>query len=327
MVISMKKYIILILLLLFPFNTLAYSNYIIPGGQSLGIEVKNNGVIVIGFYRVNGKLNSNGLKVGDIIVKVNDIDISSIDELLDGIENNIVDNKINVTIKRDSKYINKELELERINGVYKTGLYVKDSIIGIGTLSYIDPTTKIYGALGHEIIESTSNKLIEVKTGSIFKTSITTIDKSVNGVAGTKNAKFYNNISYGSVVKNTNKGIYGIYNSDISKYSTLEVGGYEDIKLGKAYIKTVILGEEIKTYEIEIDKKNNNETKNIHFKIVSEDLIDKTGGIVQGMSGSPIIQDNKIIGAVTHVVIDNPTTGYGILITNMLEEGEKILSN
>lgn len=323
----MKKYIILILLLLFPLNTLAYSNYIIPGGHTLGIEVNNNGVIVIGFYRVNGKLNSNNLKVGDVIVKVNDNEISSIDELLDGIENNIVDNKINVTIKRDSKVIDKELELEKVNGVYKTGLYVKDSIIGIGTLSYIDPTTKIYGALGHEIIESTSNKLIEVKTGSIFKTSITTIDKSVNGLAGTKNAKFYNNINYGTVVKNTNKGIYGIYNSDISKYDTLEVGKYDDIKLGKAYIKTVILGEEIKTYEIEIDKKNNNETKNIHFKIVSDELIDKTGGIVQGMSGSPIIQDNKIIGAVTHVVVDNPTTGYGILITNMLEEGEKILSN
>lgn len=323
----MRKFIILLLLLLFPFNTLAYSNYIIPGGQSLGIEVNNNGVIVIGFYRVNGKLNTNNLRVGDVIVKVNDSSVSSIDELLDGIENYIINNKINITIKRDNKLIDKELELEMVNGVYKTGLYVKDSIIGIGTLSYIDPTTKIYGALGHEIIESTSNRLIEVKTGSIFKTSITTIDKSINGVAGTKNARFYNNINYGSVIKNTNKGIYGFYTGDISNYDTLEVGTYNDIKLGIAYIKTVVSGEDVMTYEIEIDRVNSNDTKNIHFKILNEDLIEKTGGIVQGMSGSPIIQDNKIIGAVTHVVVDNPTTGYGILITNMLSEGDKLLDN
>lgn len=324
----MKKYIILLILLLFPINTLAYSNYIIPGGQTLGIEVKNKGVMIIGFYRVNGRLNNNNnLKVGDVIVKVNNNEVNSIDNLLKEIENNIKDNKINITLKRDNKIVEKEIELEKVNGIYKTGLYVKDSIIGIGTLSYIDPSTKIYGALGHEIIESTTNKLIEVKTGSIFRTSITTIDKSINGVAGTKNAKFYNNINYGTVVKNTNKGIYGMYTSDISNYDTMEVANYKDIELGNAYIRTVISGEEIKTYEIEIDKINNNDTKNIHFKIVSEELIDKTGGIVQGMSGSPIIQNNKIIGAVTHVVVDNPTTGYGILITNMLEEGEKALGN
>lgn len=323
----MKKFIILLIILLFPFSVLAYSNYIIPGGQSLGIEVNNNGVIVIGFYRVNGRLNSNNLRVGDVIVKVNSSSVSSIDELLDCIEKYIINNRVSITIKRDDRFIDKELELEMVNGVYKTGLYVKDSIIGIGTLSYIDPSTKIYGALGHEIIESTSNRLIEVKTGSIFKTSITTIDKSVNGVAGTKNARFYNNINYGSVVKNTNKGIYGFYTGDISGYDSLEVGSYNDIKLGIAYIKTVISGEDVMTYEIEIDRVNNNDTKNIHFRILNEDLIEKTGGIVQGMSGSPIIQGNKIIGAVTHVVVDNPIMGYGILITNMLSEGDKLLDN
>lgn len=327
MVVYVKKFIILLIILLFPFSVLAYSNYIIPGGQSLGIEVNNNGVIVIGFYRVNGRLNSNNLRVGDVIVKVNSSSVSSIDELLDCIEKYIINNRVSITIKRDDRFIDKELELEMVNGVYKTGLYVKDSIIGIGTLSYIDPSTKIYGALGHEIIESTSNRLIEVKTGSIFKTSITTIDKSVNGVAGTKNARFYNNINYGSVVKNTNKGIYGFYTGDISGYDSLEVGSYNDIKLGIAYIKTVISGEDVMTYEIEIDRVNNNDTKNIHFRILNEDLIEKTGGIVQGMSGSPIIQGNKIIGAVTHVVVDNPIMGYGILITNMLSEGDKLLDN
>lgn len=323
----MKKYIILLILIIIPLNIFAYSDKIIPGGQTLGIEVKNNGIIVIGFYRVNGKLNNNNLKVGDIITKINGIEVSTIDEMVDLISKNIKDNQINLTIKRNNKEINKEFILENIDGNYKTGLYVKDRITGIGTLSYIDPETKIYGALGHEIIENTTNKLIEVKTGSIFKTSITTIDKSVKGLAGTKNAKFYPSINYGSIISNTNKGIYGIYNTDISNKDTLEVGKFEDIKAGKAYIRTVIKGNKEEDFEIEIDRLNNNDIKNIHFKISSKDLLDKTGGVVQGMSGSPIIQDNKIIGAVTHVIIDNPATGYGILITNMLEEGEKLLKN
>ena len=313
--------------MLMPLNIFAYSDKIIPGGQTLGIEVKNNGIIVIGFYRVNGKLNNNNLKVGDIITKINGSNVHNIDEMVDFISKNINDNKVTLTISRDNKEINKEFVLENIDGNYKTGLYVKDSITGIGTLSYIDPETKIYGALGHEIIETTTNKLIEVKTGTIFKTSITTIDKSVKGLAGTKNAKFYPSINYGTVTSNTNKGIYGIYKSDISDKKVLEVGKYHDIKAGKAYIRTVINGNKEEDFEIDIDRVNNNDVKNIHFKITSTELLNKTGGVVQGMSGSPIIQDNKIIGAVTHVIIDNPSTGYGILITNMLEEGEKLLKN
>lgn len=322
----MKKYIILLLILLLPFNVLAYSDKIIPGGDTLGIEVKNKGVIIVGFYRVKSKLNKNNLKVGDTILKVNNEEVTCIDNMIKLIENNIKDNKVTITIKREEKELEKEIEIDKVDGVYKTGLYVKDNIIGIGTLSYIDPETKIYGALGHEIIESTTNKLIEVKTGKIFKTSIKSIDKSVKGLAGTKNAKFFSNINYGTIVSNTNKGIYGIYDYDIANKQTLEVGTYKDIKLGTATIRTVVNGEKIGNFDIEIDRVNNNDTKNIHFKITSPELIDKTGGVVQGMSGSPIIQDNKIIGAVTHVVIDNPLTGYGILITNMLEEGEKVLN-
>ena len=138
-----------------------------------------------------------------------------------------------------------------------------------------------------------------------------------------KNAKFYSNTKYGNITKNTIKGIYGTYTKDISKQNTMQVGSYYDIKLGKATIRTVIKGEEVKNYEINIDKVATGKIKNIHFVITDEELINKTGGVIQGMSGSPIIQDNKIIGAVTHVIVDNPVTGYGILITNMLEEGEK----
>ena len=306
----MKKLLILLMTII-PLNVLAYSDYIIPGGNTLGIEVNSNGVMVIGFYKINNKFNKNKLKIGDTILMVNGENVSSIDDLVTKIEDNVKDNKVVLTI------------IINIDGKYKTGLYVKDSITGIGTLSYIDPETKIFGALGHEIADSTSGSLIEVKTGSIFRSSVTSIDKSTKGYAGTKNAKFYSNDKYGVINKNTKKGIYGIYNGDILGLETMKVGPLNEIKEGTAYIYTVLNGEDIKKYEINIDRIVPGDVKNIHFEIISDELIKKTGGIVQGMSGSPIIQDDKIIGAVTHVIVDNPITGYGISIVNMLEEGEK----
>ena len=319
----MKRYLFLLISLILPLNVLAYSNYIIPGGETIGIEVNNNGVIVIGFYKIDNKLNKNKLKVGDNIIMVAGNKISTIDELVENIEKNVDNNKVELTIKRNNNVFDTTFELINIDGKYKTGLYVKDSITGIGTLSYIDPETHIFGALGHEVAESSSGALIEVKTGSIFRSSVTSIDRSYVGSAGSKNAKFYSNDKYGTINKNTKKGIYGIYNNDINNLETMKVGKYEDIKLGTAFIYTVLSGEEVNKYEINIDKINNTDVKNIHFSIESNELINKTGGIVQGMSGSPIIQNDMIIGAVTHVIVDNPTTGYGILITKMLEEGEK----
>lgn len=320
----MKKILLILLILLIPINVYAYSNKIIPGGKTIGIEVKNDGVIIIGFYKINNKFNKNDLKTGDTITKVNNTVVNTVDELVTAIEDNVIDKKVNLTFRRRKKIHQTEFNLILINDVYKTGIYVKDSVTGIGTLSYIDPVTKIYGALGHEITESNTGNLIEVKTGNIFKNEITRIDRSGVGSAGTKNAKFYSDTIFGTVIKNTNKGIYGIYTADINDYETIEVGTPETLKLGKASIYTVLNNEEIKAYDIYINNiDNGREVKNIYFNITSEELIAKAGGIIQGMSGSPIIQNNKIYGAVTHVILDNPTTGYGIFITTMLKEGER----
>ena len=312
------------LILLFPINIYAYSNYIIPGGNNIGIEVKNDGIIVIGFYKINNKYNTNDIKIGDVITKINDIEVDSVDDMVQKIEQNVVDNKINITVLRNKK--EKEITFNLINdgGIYKTGLYVKDTISGIGTLTYIDPSTRIYGALGHEIIESNSMTSIEIKTGTIFESIVTSIDRSTIGNAGTKNAKFYSNNVFGNINKNTISGIYGKYESEIDESKVVEVGNKNDLKLGNAYIYTVINKDEIEKFKINITKINlNSNIKNISFEVVDENLLNISGGIVQGMSGSPIIQDNKIFGAVTHVIVSNPSTGYGIFITTMLEEGEK----
>lgn len=323
----MKKLkILLISWLLLPINVFAYSNYIIPGGETLGIEVNSKGVMVIGFYQINGKFNKGVpvIKAGDYIVKINDVEVNTIEELTKAIEANVSLGEVNVELRRDKKVRTSKLELVKDGDIYKTGLYVKNSITGTGTLTYIDPETKIFGALGHEIVESNTNNIVEIKDGSIFRNYITGIDKSKVGYAGSKNAKFYYNTKYGSINKNSNVGIYGIYNNVLPNKERLEVARNDEVKIGKASIATVLSKEDIEYYDIEITKIDEYaKVKNISFKITDKELLDKTGGVVQGMSGSPIIQNGKIIGAVTHVIIDNPTTGYGLFITTMLEEGEK----
>ena len=320
----MKKLIILISILIFPLNVFAYSDHILLGGNTIGIEVSSDGILIVGFYKINGKYNKSDLKIGDYIKKINNKDVYTLNDLTNEIEKYTKDKVVSVTYKRNNKEYTTNLNLVYDNDIYKTGLFVKDGIIGIGTLTYVDPKTKIYGALGHEIVESNSNSIVEIKDGSIFKNEILSIDKSYINHAGSKNAKYYYNKVFGNILKNTSYGIFGIYNSDINDMKLIEVGSIDDIKIGKSYIYTVLTKDKVEEFEINIVSINENlNTKNIVFEIVDEKLLDITGGIIQGMSGSPIIQNNKIVGVVTHVIVDNPKMGYGLFIESMLEEGEK----
>lgn len=306
---------------IFPVNLLAYSSKIYAGGDNIGIEVSMNGVLIVGTYKINGvdTAKKAGLRQGDIILKVNNKQVSSIDEMINLLE----DKSVLITYKREDKLYDITLPIIKENDIYKTGLYVKDSITGIGTLTYIDPESKKYGALGHEIIDSTTGIMLEVKKGNIYTSTVTGIDRSINGSPGSKNATLESKI-LGSITKNKEEGIFGEYKENIDK-KLYKVAEIEDVKLGKANILTVTDNKEIKSYDIEIIKidTSNKNLKNILFKVSDKDLLDKTGGIVQGMSGSPIIQDDYIIGAVTHVVVNDPKKGYAIFITNMLEEMER----
>lgn len=317
------KLLILALVLFNPISVNAYSDYIIPGGENVGIEVKYEGVLVIGFYKIDNKYNKNTLEVGDYIMRVEDEKINSIDELVNAIEKHQKDGKVNLTIKRNNKEQIVSFNLVKKDNMFKTGLYIKDSITGIGTLTYIDPETNIYGALGHEILESTTNSQVEVRTGSIYQSNVSSIDRSTNGNPGTKNAKFFYNNKYGDISKNTTYGIYGSYNIENTK-EAVPVAEPNEVKTGKATILTVTEDSNVVEYSINITKiDKSSKIKNIYFEIDDEELLKKTGGIVQGMSGSPIMQDGKIIGAVTHVVVENVKKGYGIFITTMLTEGER----
>ncbi len=323
----MKKVLItLIAFLGMPLSILAYSNKVILGGENIGIHIDTKGILVIGFYQVNGKILKGNpeIMLGDEIIKVNDKYVNTIDELTTEIEKNIVNNEVNLTIKRNDTLLSTTLPLEQVDGVYKTGLYVKDNITGIGTLTYIDPTTKIYGALGHEVLESKTLKMVEVKSGSIFESNVTSIKKSTDGTAGEKNANFKFENTYGTINENTTNGIFGKWQKQIDS-NTIEIAEPNEIKIGPAKIYTVLNGNEKKEYDINITSiQDYNDTKNMTFEIKDQELINKAGGIVQGMSGSPIVQNNKLIGAVTHVIVDHPTNGYAIFITTMLKKGDEL---
>ena len=320
----MKKIITALLIFLIPINVLAYSEYILAGGNNIGIELNSSGVSVVGLYKVGDRYPAKdaGIEVGDIIKTVNDIEISNINDMVKKI-NDTVDDTIKISYIRNNvtKYTN--LKLVKDNNLYKTGLYVRDSISGIGTLTYIDPNSKIFGALGHEVVDSNSGIKLDVSSGKIYSSTVTGINKSSDGIPGEKNARYNIDNTLGDVKENTIHGIFGKYIDNIENATLYKVAKPSEIKKGNAKLLTVLEGDKVESFDINIIKINKNDSvKNILFEVTDKRLLDSTGGIVLGMSGSPIIQDNYIIGAVTHVVVDSPNKGYGIFITNMLEEGE-----
>lgn len=325
---NFRKTLVILLLTLFimPISVFAYSDEVIVGGENIGIKLNSKGILVAGVYKVNDEYPAKnaGLQTGDMITEINGSEVNTTEEMAEKI-NETRGEEITLSYLRNGKEKEATLKLYKDeNDVYKTGLYVKDSVTGIGTLTYIDPETKIFGALGHEIQDQASGTILEIKDGKIFNSTVTGVKQSTDGVPGEKQAEYDITKTTGDVSENTTQGIFGTYTEEFPKKDTYKVAQPKDIKLGKAKILTVLDGTKINEYEINITEINDTKQKNKNFvfEITDKTLLAKTNGIIQGMSGSPIIQGDYIIGAVTHVVVDNPHKGYGIFITNMLEEGE-----
>ena len=325
---KLKTFLLLLLVnVMVPLNVLAYSDYIIAGGQNIGIQLNSNGVLIVGTYKVGDidPARDADLQTGDKIISINNEEITSIEKMLKVISELSNPDSIEISYLRGSK--NKSTTLNLVmddNNVYKTGLYVKDSINGVGTLTFIDPSTKIYGALGHEIIEKTTGQKLEIKDGKIYSSVVTGITPSNEGNPGEKNARYNIADIYGDIKENSNSGIFGNFTDELPNTKLYKVAKPEEIKLGKASILTVVNDKTIEMFDINIIKisPDNKQIKNILFEVTDKELLDISGGIVQGMSGSPINQEDMIIGAETHVEVDDCTKGYGIFITNMLEEAE-----
>ena len=234
------------------------SKYIIPGGDTLVLEVNSKGLVVVGFYNVNGNQINDDLKIGDRIIKVNDISINKISDLNKLIKKYDKDELFITYVRNDKEYEDK-LEVLLSNGTYKTGLYVKESVLGIGTLTYIDPSTGVYGILGHSLNLSQTNQKFVVKDGFSYEAVVTNFIKSNNGNPGSKNADIDKDNVFGTVEVNTDYGVFGIIDEDTNK-GLLEVGDIDDIKVGVAYIRTTNEKNEVINYEINIIEVNENNT-------------------------------------------------------------------
>ena len=324
--IKTKIIIILLTFVIIPTSSLAYSKEIIPGGENIGITLNSKGILIVGTYDINGSSPADkaDIKSGDIITDIEGSKVNTIEEMANAI-NESNKEEINISYIRNNETKKTKLKLYKDeNNIYKTGLFVKDSITGIGTLTFIDPNTKKFGALGHEIQEQSTGKILEIKDGKIFDSKVTGIIPSKDGNPGEKKAEYNANEIKGITNENTTQGIFGDYTEEIPNKKTYKVANTQDIKEGNAKILTVLKDKEIKEYDIEIIEvnKTNDKNKNFVFEITDKELLNQTNGIIQGMSGSPIIKDDYIIGAITHVVVNDPHKGYGIFITNMLEEAE-----
>lgn len=308
---------------------------LMPGGHSIGVLLRTAGVMVIGYSPI---LNQNNepcfpardadIKVGDVITKINGVEITTDDQLQKIVEE-VQDGhqKISITIKRGDKELKRTALPQYCHETktYRIGLFVRDNAGGVGTLTFWEPVSKKYGALGHLITDSETNQKLQIRQGKILSAYIENIQKGKIGNPGEKMGIFLENTEYGNIDKNEQCGIYGTLYKDIAnpQYNyALPVSYSNQIQTGKAEILTVVEGQEIQKYEIIIEKilYGRNDGKNMIIKIDDPVLLRKAGGIVQGMSGSPIIQNGRIVGAVTHVFVNDPSRGYGVFIENMLRE-------
>ncbi|WP_430785370.1 SpoIVB peptidase [Virgibacillus flavescens] len=309
---------------------------VIPGGQSIGVQLHTVGVLVVGHHRIKGSNQKSSpgeeanIEVGDIILKINGESIKQMKDVKPFVEKAGKTNEpLRVTIKRgDDKFQTKLTPvLDATDNKYQIGLYIRDSAAGIGTMTFYDPASKKYGALGHVISDMDTQKPIEIYNGAIVNSTVTSIDKGENGSPGEKQAKFSVDAQkIGTITKNSPFGIFGKLRDEMRNGSfnkPMEIALSHEVKEGPAKILTVIEGEKIEEFDVEIVSSVPQKfpaTKGMIIQITDPELLKETGGIVQGMSGSPIIQNDKIIGAVTHVFVNDSTSGYGVHIEWMLQE-------
>ncbi len=310
---------------------------LIPGGHSIGVVLQSQGVIVVGnspVLNMHGQYvtpaKDAGIAIGDIIISINGIAVQSDAQVAEIIDETGKDNrKIDILLKRTDgqQYVTLSPVLCQDTKRYRIGLFVRDSAAGVGTLSFYDPNSKIYGALGHIITDSDTNQPIDCEQGKIVLATVSGIQHGKRGHPGEKIGVFIEEDQLlGNIKKNTPFGIYGELNTRLQneKYvESIPVASMNQIQVGPAEMLTVVDGQTIDQFSIEIQKINFQEapeSKGLVIKVTDQRLIEKTGGIVQGMSGSPIIQNGKLVGAVTHVFVHDPTSGYGCFLDWMLME-------
>ena len=301
------------------------------GGFPFGVKFYTDGIIVVELSDVNTENGSKnpaydaGIRTNDVIIKCNGESINDASKLTKIIENS-GGNAIELTYRRGENEHNTSVTpvISKDDGLYKTGMWIKDSGAGIGTVTYVSPEDNSFGGLGHGICDSATGELIPMERGNLMDVTLSGVEKGLVGDPGEIKGYFGGN-KLGSVLKNTNCGVFGFY-ANIPKEASrlLPIGLRGEITGGKAVLVCTLDDTGAKEYDIEISGINQSASlesnKCFTVKITDPELIEKTGGIIQGMSGSPIIQNGKLVGAITHVFVNDPTKGYGIFIENMIAE-------
>lgn len=303
---------------------------LIPLGFTVGVKLFSDGVIVVGISKIQSGNNAfspaqnAGISVGDIITHIGDEKVNTADEVILALQSG---KKVSVTYSRNGKTMQTQITPAKAgnDGFYKLGIWVRDSIAGIGTMTFYDPESGIYGALGHGINDVDTQLLMPLLSGSIMESTVKSIIKGENGKPGELVGEFNLQQDCGLISVNCSTGIFGslIEKDRINNLEAIPVAADHEVKTGDAYILSNVSGNHVSKYHIEItaiDLFSGNEGQNMTIRVTDPELIELTGGIVQGMSGSPIIQNGKLVGAVTHVLVNDPTRGYGILIDRMLND-------
>ncbi len=303
---------------------------LIPVGRAVGIKLFADGVMVVGLAQ-DGEAGDGvcparacGLQAGDVITHINSEEVSSIEQVRQALQES-EGGELVISAMRGEKQLQLTAEASQgADGTYQLGAWIRDSMAGIGTVTWYDPATGCFGALGHGITDVDTTLLMPMESGGIMYASVSGVQKGEQGAPGQLRGAFEVTRDMGELTANTGRGIYGTLTdlSLVEGLEPMEVAVRSQVKVGDATILANVSGETVEEYAVKIVRvyPDSEDSRELMLQVTDPRLLEATGGIVQGMSGSPILQDGRIVGAVTHVLINDPTRGYGILAETMLEQ-------
>lgn len=301
---------------------------VIPVGHTVGIKLFSDGLLVVNLSEsTDGAGNvcparSCGIKTGDLLLEMNHEDLKSTEQLQTALQEN-GDRPVSLTVKRGAKTLSlTTTPVSGSDGVYRLGAWVRDSMAGIGTVTYYDPQTGSFGALGHGITDVDTAQLMPVSSGSLMPSEVAGVKRGEKGIPGELTGEFKTDVELGTLICNSEHGVFGkLTDTSLVSGEPMPVARKDEVRCGKATILCNVDGNDVEEFSIKITKilENVESGRDMMIRVTDDRLLSKTGGIVQGMSGSPILQNGKIVGAVTHVLVSDSTKGYAILMENMLD--------
>lgn len=291
---------------------------LVPVGQVIGLELYNDAVTVVAFDDSMPIARESGLQIGDEICKIDGSDIETADDVRRALRSS--DGSVDVTVVRSGKERQLHMQPQITSDGPKLGVFLRQGITGIGTVTWYDPETGSFATLGHAVNDGKGN-LLKMSGGNAYPAKVVSVQKGKSGAPGQLKGALNTDVLLGKLSGNTARGVFGTA-PNAWEGDAIPVGCCEDVETGSAVIRSTVTGGEPRDYSVEIIKlypKSRADGRNMLLRVTDPELLTATGGIVQGMSGSPLLQDGKIIGAVTHVLVNDPTMGYGIFIENMLD--------